>query len=635
MQREPDHPPQGALPQADGGVLWRLWAPLSDAVALVTYLPAGRVETEMVPQGEGYFILRDTAAREGLPYTFRLADGGEYPDPASRWQPQGVHRPSAVFFPQSYRWSDQRWRGVAREDLVIYELHTGAFTPEGTFDAIVPRLPQLAALGVTAIELMPVAQFPGDRNWGYDGVHPYAVQNSYGGPHGLQRLVDAAHRHGLAVLLDVVYNHLGPEGNYLAKFGPYFTERYHTPWGSSINYDGPGSDAVRQFVIDNACAWVRDFHLDGFRLDAVQTMYDLSPRHILADIQAAVQAEAARAGRTVHVIAESNQNDARLLQPPAVGGYGLDGVWSDDFHHSLHALLTGQQDGFYMDFGRAEHLAKAISEVFVYDGCYSRYHRRRHGTRIARLDRTRFVICVQNHDQLGNSASGARLGAMVPPPAQRLAVGLLMLSPCVPLLLMGEEYAEERPFPFFCSFGDAALAAAVWHGRRKEFASLRFYLGTEIPDPQAPETFAAAKLAWTWPPGSPHAQRRQLYQDLLAARRRWPALGDRRHTAVRLVEGAEAAGVPGDPTLLMVHRGAEGELLALANLAPQEAPLKGLDLAGRRPVLSTEDIGYGGARRLGQSLDTLGPYELIVFAPRDAIGRFLLPGEGRGEGAIR
>ncbi len=634
MQREPDHAPQGALQQADGSVLWRVWAPLSATVALVTYPPAGRVETGMVPESEGYFVLRDPAAGEGLLYAYRLADGREYPDPATRWQPNGVHRSSAVFLPQSYRWSDQRWRGVAREDLVIYELHVGTFTPEGNFDALVPRLPQLAALGVTAIELMPVAQFPGDRNWGYDGVHPYAVQNSYGGPRALQRLVDAAHRHGLAVLLDVVYNHLGPEGNYLAKFGPYFTERYHTPWGSAINYDGPDSDAVRQFVIDNACAWVRDFHLDGLRLDAVQTMYDLGPRHILAEIQAAVQEEAARAGRTVHVIAESNQNDVRLLEPAAVGGYGLDGIWSDDFHHSLHALLTGQNDGFYMDFGRAEHLAKAIGDVFVCDGCYSQFHRRRHGTRVAGLDRTRFVVCVQNHDQLGNSASGARLGAVVPPPAQRLAVGLLMLSPCVPLLFMGEEYAEERPFPFFCSFGDAALAAAVWQGRRKEFARLRFYLGTEIPDPQAPETFAAAKLTWTWPPGSLHAQRRQLYRDLLAARRRWPALGDRRHTVARLVAGPEAAGPPGDPTLLIIHRGAEGELLAVANLAPREAPLAALDLAGRQPVLSTEDVRYGGARRLDQSPDTLGPYELMVFAPAGSLREFLLPGEGQGEGAL-
>ncbi len=661
MPRDPEHAPQGVLQQADGSVVWRVWAPFSETVALVTYPSAGRVETAMTPHGLGYFVFRHGEAREGLEYAFQLADGHEYPDPASRWQPRGVHRPSAVFLPQSYRWSDQQWRGVAAEDLVIYELHVGAFTPEGVFDAIVPRLAQLAALGVTAIELMPVAQFPGDRNWGYDGVHPYAVQNSYGGPRALQRLVDAAHRLGLAVLLDVVYNHLGPEGNYLAKFGPYFSDGYHTPWGGSINFDGPDSDAVRQFIIDNACAWVRDFHLDGLRLDAVQTIYDRSPRHILADIQAAVEQEAAAAGRTVHVIAESNQNNVRLVQPAGLGGHGLSGVWSDDFHHSLHALLTGQRDGYYQDFGLPQHLAKALSDVFVYDGCYSSFHRRRHGSRVGAMERTHFVVCVQNHDQLGNSASGDRLGAVLPPPAQRLAYGLLMLSPCVPLLFMGEEYGETRPFPFFCSFGDAALARAVWQGRRQEFASLRFALGIEIPDPQAPETFAAAKLAWTWPPGTPHAEHRQLFQDILAARRHWPALRDRRHTTAELLDS------PATAALLTIRRGQAEEVLAVANLTPREVPLPPLDLAGRTPVFSTEDVRYGGGRvwpagavwvQGGQShfrgesvgledgahgaakigtvpsdrVDSLRPYELVVFASAGSLGERLPPREGHAEG---
>jgi maltooligosyltrehalose trehalohydrolase len=392
----------------------------------------------MAPEGGGYFVHRQLPVAQGLPYAFKLGDGRDYPDPASRWQPHGVHRPSAVFFPQSYRWSDAAWRGVARDELVIYELHVGAFTPEGTLEAIIPRLPQLLALGVTAVELMPVAQFAGDRDWGYDAVYPYAVQNSYGGPTALLRLVDAAHQAGLAVILDVVYNHFGPEGNYAARYGPYFTDRYRTPWGEAVNYDGPQSDAVRQFVVDNARMWVRDFHLDGLRLDAVQTIYDAGPRHILAEIQAAVRREATRAGRPVHVIAESNQNDVRLIRPSRRGGCGLDGVWSDDFHHAVHALLTGERDGYYMDFGEPAQVAKALNEAFVYDGCYSAFRRRRHGSRAGATDRTRFVVCIQNHDQVGNRALGDRLGALVAPAAQRLACGLLLLSPCVPLVLTSE-----------------------------------------------------------------------------------------------------------------------------------------------------------------------------------------------------
>ena len=346
----------------------------------------------------------------------KLADGRELPDPASRWQPEGVNRPSAVWFPSRYSWGDGQWRGVPREDLAIYELHVGTFTPEGTLEAIIPRLPQLAELGVTAVELMPVAQFSGERNWGYDGVHPYAVQNTYGGPRALQRLIDAAHQAGLAVFLDVVYNHFGPEGNYLDLFGPYCTDRYRTPWGKAVNFDGPESDAVRRFVIDNALMWVRDFHADGLRLDAVHAIYDFSARHILAELQEAVQAEAARQNRIVHVIAESDQNDVRLVRRPEQGGYGLDGQWSDDFHHSVHALLTGQRDGYYQDFGRPEQLAKALNDVFVYDGCYSPFRRRRHGSRVGDLDRRRFVVAIQNARPGGQSRAGR-------PPHNALAAG--------------------------------------------------------------------------------------------------------------------------------------------------------------------------------------------------------------------
>ena len=400
----------------------------------------------MTPEGCGYFTHVQSGVAEGLPYVFRRADGREYPDPASRWQPQGVHGPSVVFFPGAYSWTDAGWRGVAREDLVIYELHVGTFTPEGTLAAIAPRLPELAALGVTAVELMPVGQFPGDRNWGYDGVYPYAVQNSYGGPRALQQFVDAVHHCGLAIILDVVYNHLGPEGNYLGKFGPYFTDRYRTPWGSAMNFDGPQSDPVRQFVIENACV--------GAGLPRQRPAIGRRPRDLRYGRPPHSRRHPGRGAATVRA-AESPRVRDRREQPerrapgpsPAKGGYGLDGVWSDDFHHSVHALLTGERDGYYQDFGRPEQLAKAFNRMFVYDGCYSAFRQHRHGSRAGGLDRARFVVSIQNHNQVGNHAGSARFGSFLPPEAQRLASALMLLSPCVPLLFMGKNTARRGRSP--------------------------------------------------------------------------------------------------------------------------------------------------------------------------------------------
>jgi maltooligosyltrehalose trehalohydrolase len=580
---------------------------------LVTFPAQQRRETAMTAAGHGYFIHQEPWVAEGLEYVFRLNNEGEYPDPASRWQPRGVHRPSAVFSPHAFPWSDAAWSGIAREDLVVYELHVGTFTPEGTFDAIVPRISDLRALGITALELMPVGQFPGQRNWGYDGVHPYAVQNSYGGPQGLQRLVDAAHRAGLAVILDVVYNHAGPEGNYLERFGPYFTDRYRTPWGKAVNFDGPGSDAVRQFVIHNARMWITDFHVDGLRLDAVHAIFDFGTRHILAELQAAVQRDAAHAGRRVQVFAETNQNDVRLIRPRTRGGHGLDGVWSDDFHHSVHALLTGERVGYYEDFGTPAHLAKALRQVFVYDGCYSRFRQRCHGSRVGASDRTRFVVCIQNHDQIGNRVRGDRWSTLVTPAAQRLACALLMLSPCVPLLFMGEEYGEQHPFPFFCSFEDSALVQAIREGRRREFTAMRLVPAASIPDPQDPQTFAAAKLSWAWPAGSPHAQLRQLYHDLLAARRRWIALSDRRHTSARIRSAVGADSGAGSPSMLVVRRGANRALLAVANLDAESVSLPTWARGGPACLLTTEDAVYGGSRASVPTDDRMLPYELLIF----------------------
>lgn len=610
MRTNCSDPPQGALRQRDGSVVWRVWAPASPAVSLVTTEAGGCKTIAMRSEDGGYFVHREPRVAEGLRYKYRLSDAGDFPDPASRWQPEGVHGDSSVFFPDTYGWSDETWKGIARRELVIYELHVGVFTPQGTLDAIVPRLPQLMSLGVTALELMPVAQFAGDRNWGYDAVYPYAVQNSYGGPRALQRLVDAAHKQGMGVILDVIYNHFGPEGNYLSRYGPYFTDRYRTPWGTAVNFDGPQSDAVRRFVVDNARMWVRDFHVDGLRLDAVHAIYDFGARHILAEIKAAVQREAGSSGRIVHVIAESNQNDVRLIRSPAQGGFGLDGVWNDDFHHSVHSLLSGERDGYYQDFGEAAHLAKSFNRVFVYDGCYSPFRRRRHGSRVGATDRTRFVVCVQNHDQVGNRARGDRPSELAAPPAQRLACGLLLLSPFVPLLFMGEEYGETSPFAFFCSFGDPQLIEAVRRGRREEFAALKFKWGGDVPDPQDPRTFAACKLKWAWPQGSPQSQRRLLYEDLLKARRDWPALGDRQNTNARVVNSSEA----NRADIMLIRRGGEEGLLIAANVTAEKSATVALQLAGKKAILSTEDMRYGGSRLPQQSWEELLPYELIVFA---------------------
>jgi maltooligosyltrehalose trehalohydrolase len=561
----------------------------------------------MESEERGYFRLVRPAVPEGQRYAYRLDGGPERPDPASLWQPDGVHAPSAVFRPGDFRWSDAGWKGLPREDLVFYELHVGAFTPEGTFDAVIPRLESLRRLGVTAVELMPVAQFPGGRNWGYDGVHPYAVQNSYGGPHGLRRLVDACHAAGLAIFLDVVYNHLGPEGNYLAEFGPYFTDRYRTPWGQALNFDGAGSDAVRDFVVDNARMWVAEYHVDGLRLDAVHALFDAGPRHILRAVGEAVAEAGRRLGRKAYVVAESDLNDVRLLLSPERGGHGLDAQWSDDFHHAVHAYLTGERQGYYQDFGPAADLARVLREPFLYAGTYSRARDRRHGASAGGLGGDRFVVSIQNHDQVGNRARGDRLGTLLRPPARRLAASLLLLSPHLPLLFMGEEYGEDNPFPFFCSFGDPGLIEAVRSGRREEFAA--FAWQGEVPDPQDEATFRAARLSWSWEADSVRAGLRRLYGDLLAARQACPALRDFTARAARLLPVGVLELIRGD------REGQPGRTLrAYFNLGDRPQPLSAPGDA-ERVLFSSEAGTYGGARGALERIAELLPHECVAFGP--------------------
>jgi maltooligosyltrehalose trehalohydrolase len=562
----------------------------------------------MKAEERGFFSRDFEDVSEEQRYFYLLDGQRERADPASLWQPDGVAGPSAVCRTRRFAWTDQSWSGIRREDLVLYELHVGTFTPEGTFAAIIPRLPALRELGVTAVELMPVGQFPGTRNWGYDGVFPYAVQNSYGGPHGLQRLVDACHAAGLAVFLDVVYNHLGPEGNYLAEFGPYFTDRYHTPWGAALNFDGAGSDAVRDFVVDNARMWVEEYHCDGLRVDAVHAIYDFGPRHILREIQEAVAEVALRRGLPLHVIAESDLNDVRLLLPHEQGGHGLAAQWSDDFHHAIHTHLTGEGHGYYADFGRVEDLPRVLEQPFLYDGRYSRHRDRRHGAPVGELPGDRFVVCIQNHDQVGNRARGDRLNVLVDPAAYRLAASLLLLSPYVPLLFMGEEYGEEAPFPFFCSFADGKLVENVRRGRKAEFAS--FAWQGEVPDPQAEATFNAARLTWSWPEGSVRAGLRRLYQDLLTARRAWPALRDFHNCKVRLLPTAENAVLE----MLRGERTAGDMVQAFFNLSNQPRPV-GVVLSNATILFRSEAARYGGTRNSATPETELLPYECAVCGP--------------------
>ena len=493
----------------------RVWAPSVE-----------RLELELAATGERHgFAKVDRHHHElavelaaGTDYWLRLDGGERRADPRSAHQPEGVDGPSRVVDHHAFRWTDDSWPGLQWPALAIYELHVGTFTPGGTFDAAIERLDHLLDLGVDTVELMPVAEFPGRWGWGYDGVHLWAVQSSYGGPDGLKRFVDAAHARGLAVVLDVVYNHLGPAGNYLHEFGPYFTDRYSTPWGPAVNLDGPGSDGVRQHIVDNAVMWLRDFHIDGLRLDAVHAFLDTSATHLLEGIAQAVHDEGRRVGRSVAVIAESDLNDPRLVRAVADGGHGLDAAWSDDFHHAVHAILTGERDGYYEDFGSVADIAAAWSETFVYAGRYSPHRDRRHGRPAGDVPPWRFVVALQNHDQIGNRARGDRIGHLVGPDRVKVGAALTLLSPAVPLIFQGEEWAASGPFPYFTDHSDPELAEAVRKGRRAEFAAFG-WSPEDIPDPQAEETYRSAVLDWTELRRDGHAEMLEWYAQLLRLRK--------------------------------------------------------------------------------------------------------------------
>ena len=571
-----------------------VWAPFAQTVAL--HLTNADQRIPLTTGSPGYWQTTTDQLRPGDTYRFILNSTIERPDPVSLDQPEGVHGPSQAVDVAGFVWTDAGWQNHSLDNYLLYELHTGTFSPKGTFAGIIERLDHLVSLGVNAIELMPVAQFPGTRNWGYDGVFPFAVQQSYGGALGLQQLVDAAHQRGLAVVLDVVYNHLGPEGNYLPDYGPYFTNRYQTPWGEALNFDGDCSDNVRRYFVENALMWFRDFHIDALRLDAVHAIYDQGSVHILREIREHVDALAARTGRQHYLIVESDQNDTRYIQSLANAGLGMDAQWNDEFHHALRVTAGGERNGYYADYAGIRHLAKSYRDAYVYDGQYMPRRDKIVGSSTANHAGRQFIVFSQNHDQVGNRMLGERPGQSRPGhewptqlvsfAMQKLLAGAVLTSPYLPMLFMGEEWGELNPFLYFVSHSDSALVEAVRRGRQAEFAAFQTTL--DAPDPQDEQTFERSKLQWPLLTQEPHQTLFHYYQTLLALRKqsvlRFP---DR--TSLTVV-------VDDDRQTLLLHRLHEQQpVVCLMNFSPeiQFIPLPATTTHWKKALDSADPIWLG------------------------------------------
>ena len=570
------------------GVRFRVWAPEARTLRVV-FEPPGPQAVSLERFPDGTFGALVPGAKAGDRYRYEVDGGAPFPDPASRFQPEGVHGPSEIVAPGRFTWTDSGWTGIPRNDLVLYELHVGTFTPEGTFAAAAQRLRYLARLGVTAVELMPVADFPGTRNWGYDGVDLFAPARCYGTPDDLRRLVNAAHTSGLAVVLDVVYNHLGPEGNYLSVFSPYYFSDTHTnPWGKGLNFDGPNSSMVRQFFIENALHWVHEYHVDGLRLDATHAIVDNDPRHFVAQLAARVKESSVR---PVYVIAEDHRNLAGLIRPEGEGGWGLDGVWADDFHHKVRVALAGDNEGYYRDYtGSMSDLARTLNQGWHFTGQYSTYLQQHRGTDPTGIPPRRFVFCIQNHDQIGNRAMGERLHHQIDLAAYRAASVLLLCAPATPLLFMGQEWAATTPFRYFTDHPDE-LGKLVTEGRRNEFRHFSTFSDAatrnRIPDPQDQATFRASRLDWFELAHEPHTSTLRLYERLLALRRHESAIRCETFTAY----------APTESTLVLRQDAEDGPaLLAIVQMSGSSEirlggheSLAGLDPSLWRLLLTTED----------------------------------------------
>jgi len=583
-----------ASERLDRMTAFRVWAPDADSVELDSCGTRHRMEHA---EPAGWWECAVPDASHGTDYAYVLNGGSPLPDPRSRWQPKGVHAASRRYDHDRFAWTDGGWQGRALPGAVLYEVHVGTFTAEGTFDAAIERLGHLVELGITHVEVMPVGAFNGRHGWGYDVVGLYAVHEPYGGHDGFKRFVDACHARGLGVVLDVVYNHLGPSGNYLPQFGPYFTERHHTPWGAAVNLDDAGSDEVRRFIVDNALEWLRDFHVDGLRLDAVHALRDDRALHLLEELAIAVDALAAESGRPLFLIAESDRNDPRTVTPVAEGGYGLAAQWDDDVHHALHALLTGERQGYYCDFGSYAALAKTLTRAFFHDGTWSSFRGRSHGrpVDVDRVAAHRFVVSLQTHDQVGNRAAGDRLSATLPVGLLKIGAALLLTSPFTPMLFMGEEWGAITPWRYFTDHGEPALGEAVSEGRRREF-SRHGWRPEDVPDPQSPETFARSRLDWTEPDRAPHAELLEWYRRLIALRSARPELTDSRLTRVAVAYDEQAH-------WLVVTR---GKLRVVANLGGSG---RSVPLGGRAMQLRAASDELA---QVSGSIVTLGPQSVAI-----------------------
>ncbi len=562
-----------------------VWAPLLKNISLKILTNPEKL-IAMKKNGQGYWNVSVDGAVPGTDYVYCIEGNLDRPDPASFYQPLGVHGESRIIDHQRFQWDDADWNAPALSEMIMYELHIGTFTPEGTFDAAASRIGDLKDMGLNAIEIMPVAQFPGERNWGYDGVYPFAVQCSYGGPDGLKRFVNECHKKGMAVILDVVYNHLGPEGNYLRDFGPYFTDRYKTPWGQAVNFDGAYSNEVRNYFIENALYWFQHFHIDDLRLDAVHGIHDMSARHFLLELSERVNEYSEKEGRKVYLIAESDLNNSLLAKPKDRGGYGIGGLWCDDFHHSVHTLLTGEHEGYFVDFGEKEHLVKSLREGYVYSGQYSEFRKQNHGNSSKDIPADQFIVFSQNHDQVGNRKMGERLSTLVSFESQKLAAGIVLLSPYVPLLFMGEEYGETSPFYYFVSHSDTHLIEGIQEGRKKEFGS--FGPGEEPPDPQDADTFTLSRLRWGRRGSEGHRVLLNLYRELISLRKSIPACANPDKSSMKV--WADRGNV-----VFMKRWKDESQVLAIFNFNKSDAALT-FDYGGMawRKVLDSSDEQWNG-----------------------------------------
>ncbi|HJU45997.1 MAG TPA: malto-oligosyltrehalose trehalohydrolase [Chitinophagaceae bacterium] len=587
-----------------------IWAPFAEQA--VISLEGGNSTMPLHKKEYGYWQLTTNDIQPGAIYKFILDDEDTFPDPASLVQPEGVHGPSQAFDTSAFQWADILWNNIPLENYIIYELHTGTFTPEGTFAAIEQMLDYLVYLGITAIEIMPVAQFPGSRNWGYDGVYPFAVQNSYGGPESLQHLVNVCHNKGLAVILDVVYNHLGPEGNYFNAFGPYFTDKYCTPWGKAINLDDTGCDAVRRFIIENVLMWFRDFHIDALRMDAVHALKDFSAKHILQEIREYTDQLMRLTGRTHYLLIECDLNDSRFIRSTGNGGYGMDAQWTDEFHHALRVSAGGERNGYYSDFNGIEHLAKAYRDAYVYDGIYSEHRQRTFGNKATGHPGKQFIVFSQNHDQVGNRMLGERTSRLVSFEMQKLLAAAVLTSPYLPLLFMGEEYSETNPFLYFAAYTDPEVAEMVRKGRKEEFAA--FHGEGEAPDPLSEEVFLASKLQWRLKEEGSHKTMLHYYRTLIAIRKELPVLKHLDRDQLEAKCNKEAK-------MLLLHRWHEEQhTICLMNFSRQLQQTALPAYTGRwRKLLDSADSRWNGPGSApdivpAKSTITLQPESFLLYA---------------------